>query len=266
LSTSLAFTLELLAILGLLFSALVVVIALPGGPERIQDFATRLQDPTWFQDPENWLPLIRSPFILVPAFLVFAVLVPVIEEAVKTVGVGLMGYRRPTLAQAFLWGLAGGAGFALAEALFNTVAGLDAWASIISLRIGATLLHCFTGAMMGLAWHAILDGRRWGRAFGLYAASVGIHSLWNAAAAAMALSTLGPSEAGSGTADQWGGDAGSVALLLLILILATVAASGLTGLTWYVRERSQASDGLGGEPSALSIEAAPPADTPAETP
>jgi hypothetical protein len=271
LSTALAFTLELLAILGLLVLAIVAVTAQPGGLERIQDLATTLQDPTWLQDPAQLAPLIRSPFVLVPALLVFAVLIPIIEEAVKTVGVGLMGHRRPTLAQAFLWGLAGGAGFALTEALFNSVAGLDSWASIISLRIGATLLHCFTGALMGLAWYAILAQRRWGRALGFYGASVGFHGLWNALAAGMAVATMGLSEVEPGDFAPLGNGSAKATLLLLILILATVAALGLTGLTWHVREQSRAGDDpedQSGTPSteAASAAGAVTADSPGEMP
>jgi hypothetical protein len=271
LSTTLAFTFELLVILGLLVLAIVAVAAQPGGLERIQDLATTLQDPTWLQDPDQWAPLIRSPFILIPALLVFAVLIPIIEEAVKTMGVGLMGYRRPTLAQAFLWGLAGGAGFALAEALFNSVAGLDSWAAIISLRIGATLLHCFTGALMGLAWYAILAQRRWGRALGLYAASVGFHGLWNAIAAGMAVATLGVSGAEPGDLGPLRNGSANAALLLLILILTTVAALGLAGLTWYVREQNRTGDDPEDQAGTPLTEAAPAvgavtADAPVEIP
>ena len=56
---------------------------------------------------------------------------PAAEEAVKTLGVLLMGYRRPDGARAFLWGVSVGAGFALVEGLLNgalALGGQEAWA------------------------------------------------------------------------------------------------------------------------------------------
>ena len=128
-----------LLILAILVVTLVAVALQPGGLEQVHALVDRLQDPTWLEKPAQPADLVRSPLILSVAFLVFAILVPLIEEAVKTIGVPLRAYRRPGLAQAFLWGLAGGAGFALAEGLFNSLGGFDAWAATVTLRVGATL-------------------------------------------------------------------------------------------------------------------------------
>ena len=247
LSTFLAFTLEFAFVLGLLLTILTFVALQSGGLEQIQALAARLQDPTWLENPAELASMAVSPLVLASAFLVFAIVVPLIEEAVKTVGVGLMAYRRPRLSQAFLWGLAGGAGFALAEGLLNSIGGLDAWALTVSARVGATLVHCFTGALMGLAWYAVLTDRRWGRALGLYAVSVGIHGLWNALTAGMAfisLGVLGSQATGTG---QTLAEV-SIAVIVAMLVSLTLAvALGLIGLTRHVRRR------------CLAIEASRPA-------
>lgn len=242
LSTSLALTLEFIVIGGLLTVALLFVVAQPGGLEQIQDLMTHLQDPAWLQDPANLAPLVRSPLILAFALLVFVAVVPAIEEAVKTVGVGLMSYRRPGLGQTFLWGLAGGAGFALAEGLFNSVGGLDAWAPIISLRVGATLVHCLTGALMGLAWYTALAHRRWLQTLGLYVASASVHGLWNAGAAALAFVSLSGMDGETLEANQMASGLVSAAFLALIITLGLVAGLCLAGLTWFVRNRSNAAE------------------------
>jgi RsiW-degrading membrane proteinase PrsW (M82 family) len=164
-------------------------------------------------------------------------IVPVIEEGVKAIGVGLMAYRRPSLAQAYLWGVAGGAGFALAEGLFNSAGGLDVWAVVALLRVGATLLHSVTGGLMGIAWYSVLAGRRWLRGLGLYAASVVVHALWNTLAAGMTLVSLATMSGEMTDANQGLVGMGIFGLLALLLLLALVVTLGLVGLTRYVKSR-----------------------------
>lgn len=239
-STTLAFSLEFVFIVGLLVGVAVLIALVPGGMEQIERLASMLQDPTWLEDPTQLAPIARSPAIVLGTLLVFAGIVPLIEEAVKTVGVGLRSYRHPNMAQAFLWGLAGGAGFALVEGVLNTAGGLDLWAPIVLLRVGATLLHCFTGALMGLAWYFALNGRRWGRALGLYAASVGIHGLWNALSALMAFTSLWSAGAETSGTVVAAGELALVAIPILLIAISIAIGLGLASLTRYVGERNTA--------------------------
>ena len=237
-STFLAFSLELFIIVGLITVTLLWIAMRPDGLEAIQAFAGRLQDETWLQEPANLGSLLMSPGVALLAAVVFVGVIPLVEEAIKTVGVPLLAYRRPSMAQAFLWGLAGGAGFALAEGLFNTLGGLDAWALVISMRVGATLLHCLTGGLMGLAWYYLLREDRWLRALGLYALSVGLHSLWNGLAglaSAVSLAGLG-FEGGSGSLGL--AALGLLAVAGLLLVLALAVGAGLAVATRFVRRRS----------------------------
>jgi hypothetical protein len=264
LSTSLASSLEFVCVMGLLITLLAIVALQPGGMEQIQDLVSQMQDPSWLQDPAELVSLTRSPVVLASAFLLFAVAVPLIEEAVKTVGVGLMAYRRPTMSQAFLWGLAGGAGFALAEGLFNTIAGMDAWAPIAVARIGATLLHCFTGALMGLAWYAVLARRQWRRAMGLYAVSVGVHGLWNALSGGMVLISLGMLDGNAAEPDKALAGLATAMILTLLIALALAVGLGLVGLTWVVRKRSSATETPEEHLSLTPAEIVPNPETPGE--
>jgi RsiW-degrading membrane proteinase PrsW (M82 family) len=240
LSTFLAFTLEGILVLGVLLMILVVAAMQPGGLYLIQELAGRLQTPTWLEDAGNLESLIRSPIVLAGAFLVAAVLIPLVEESVKTVGVGLFAYRRPNASQAFLWGVAGGAGFALTEGLLNSVGALDLWAPVVLARGGATLVHCFTGGLMGLAWYSVLAQRRWGRAAGLYASSVAIHGLWNGLAIAMTVLFLGSSESTVPTIGQMLTNLGVLAVLTMLAGLVLATGLGLAGLVYYVRNREPA--------------------------
>ncbi len=236
-SSIVAFVLEGLLLLGILAITLLGVAVRPEGRELLQALASSLEDPSRLQDPALLAPAVASPAILVLAIALFAGLVPLIEEAVKTVGVGLRAYARPTLAQCFLWGLGGGAGFALVEGLLNTVGGLETWAPVIVLRAGATVLHCTTGALMGLAWYNALL-RRWKVVLGLYAASAAIHGLWNAVSGGMTYFSLRTISAESTNTDSLLAGLGVFGLLPVLVLLAVAMAALLTGLTSYVRRVS----------------------------
>jgi hypothetical protein len=224
----------------------------------------QLQDPAGQQSSVELGDLIKSPIVVALIFLTFAGIVPLIEEAVKTIGLGLMAYRRPGLAEALLWGVAGGAGFGLAEGLFNSAGGLDAWAPIVLLRVGASLLHCFTGALMGLAWYAALARRRWIWALGLYAASVGVHGLWNGLTATMALLSLGAPGSQATAPEPMLTNVGAVTAGGLLVLLALLVGLSLVGIVRYVRQRDATLDGSSPGRGTPASSTALAADTPEE--
>ncbi len=238
LSTLIAFALEAIAGLSALAAAFLGVMIQPDGPALFEELAKYLEDPNWLQDPLALAPSLMSPHILVTALAFVAGVVPLIEEGVKTIGVGFMAYRRPTLPQAFFWGLAGGAGFAFVEGLINTSGNLQTWTSVAVLRVGATLLHCFTGALMGIAWYNILAKRRWGYGVGLYSASVAVHGLWNALSAGIVFVSLEALGGDSANDTLMLASFGVLAILAFLLVLALAIALALIGLTRHVRKRS----------------------------
>ena len=238
LSIPLALTLEIIVVLGLIVAAFIGVAIQPGGQELLQKLTTYLRDPVWLQDPSGLAPPAMPPAIVAAALFVLAGLIPLIEESIKTVGVGLLAYRKPDLSQAWLWGLACGAGFALAEASFNTTSGLQAWALVLLLRIGATLMHCFTGALMGLGWYNVLAQDQWKRGLGLYAGSVAIHSLWNSLTAWIAFASLAGSGQDAASTAQALAGLGTVAGLALLALLTLGVGLGLLTLTLGVRRRA----------------------------
>jgi len=172
------------AVLGLLSMVIVFTLAAltQGSAAWFQELSAHLQNPRWFQNPENTYSLLLSPPVLIALGLTVLVIAPMAEEMFKSLGVVIMSYRRPSKARAFLWGLAGGAGFALAEGLFSGAISLESWGQVALLRVGAAAMHCLGGGMMGLGWHYLFVTRRPWRLLGAYAASVGLHSLWNLAA------------------------------------------------------------------------------------
>jgi len=181
--------------------AIIVALMIPGGMEQIAALSRDLQSPVWLADSTNPLRLLLSPAVAISVLGVLSVPVPLIEEAFKTLAAGLVfHWLHPCPARAFLWGVAGGAGFALAENLFNgAMGGTEGWMLGAVARFGATVMHCLTGGLVGWGWGQFWVARRPLRLLGAYAAAVTIHGVWNAAAmGAVLLSASALTHAGDG--------------------------------------------------------------------
>jgi hypothetical protein len=181
---------ELMALLGILVVFSLIAALTPGGLDRLVELSTNLQDPAWLENPENLTRLVLSPAALLAIVLVFVVLAPMIEEFLKGLGVLALGYRLRAPAEAWLWGVACGAGFAIGESLFNGSIALEGWGAVMLMRCAASLMHCMASGVMGLGWHQALVSRRPWRLLAAYGASTGLHALWNAAAVAVAVPSL----------------------------------------------------------------------------
>lgn len=234
LSTLIGFIAEI--VLGiLLFLAVALGAALtPTGLTGLKRLAETVQDPFFIQNPDNMLSLISSPPVLVTGALIVVVLAPLIEELIKPLGVYLMSYRRPSRAQVFLWGLASGAGFALAENLFNTIAGLDVWAVVMVFRLGGTAMHCLGSGLVALGWRDSLVERRPWPLVRAYAISAATHGLWNLSAiglAGLSMVTLGQSS------ETIAAFIGGIAVLLVVFlfVLSGVIIIALVVLTYRLR-------------------------------
>jgi len=215
LSISLALILEIIT--GLIILALVVVVMalLPGGLDSLEAMVVNLQNPVWLENPENITQLLGFPPVWVTLAVVFIILAPLIEELGKIIGVVAMSYRRPTLPQAFLWGIAAGAGLGLMENLFNTITNLEIWALVILMRLGATLMHCLATGLLAMSWQRYLTERRIFRLLGAYGRSVAIHAVWNGIVVAMAGSAVFAAGSVTELTQMLGGGA---AVLLLSLL------------------------------------------------
>jgi RsiW-degrading membrane proteinase PrsW (M82 family) len=189
-----------------------------------------------------------SPLVIAGTFVLVAVVVPVVEESAKTLVVGVAGrWFRPAPAQALLWGVASGAGFAAAENLFNgAVGGAEAWVFGALARVGATIMHCFTAALVAWGWSQLWTARRPGRLLACYLTAIALHGVWNAAAAGSVfagISVVG--QEGSTTVSGLAGAAILVLLSLLVLLAVTLLVGLLLAAGFLARrlgaEQGQAS-------------------------
>jgi RsiW-degrading membrane proteinase PrsW (M82 family) len=178
------------------------------------------------------LGLLLNPWVLASLFAFVAGIVPVIEEAVKSLSV-LPIARRLSSSEAFVGGALGGAGYALFEALFLTQPD-PSWLTTMIGRGGATLMHAFTAAVTCWGISQGVHHRRWGRFALAYLSSITMHATWNGAVLAMGIAQVNH-EAG---AFQVSPVLESLALNAAPVLLSALSVMALVGLALGARRLS----------------------------
>jgi hypothetical protein len=239
-ATVVAITLESIAALAAMGLALGTVSALPGGQETLQQLSRVLQSPAMLTDPERLLDVLVSPALVLGVGLLVAVVTPLIEETVKSLGSWTEGNTlgRLSRSQAFGFGVIAGIGFSFAEALFYGSAGLPhVWTSSVLLRSGTTVIHATATGLVALGWYEVWHRRP--KRFVLFAgAGIGLHAVWNGLAGLSAVAGLQLfGESAGARALDTGLAALSVGLLAMTLL---VAIAGLTTLTLQLRKEGSA--------------------------
>lgn len=125
---------------------------------------------------------LRSPWAVV-SFVGFALVVPMVAEAAKPLGSVL---RRPdSRSEAYLFGMAAGAGFAVAESLLFALGGWlshDGWRLLVVLVASGAAVHLLGAGSVSVAMYDV-HTRRAGRltAVKAYTIAVAVHAVRNAA-------------------------------------------------------------------------------------
>lgn len=184
--------LELILLIGMGILALLWVMLDPSLSNQLNGLVFRLQSvaPNTEAILKILLPFLLNPGVLFLVFAFISVLVPMLEEALKPLGVWFLYGQKITPAQGFGYGVLSGAGFGLFENLGNTSSGGEAWALLASTRISTLLLHCFTAGLVGWALASAWSQRRYLRLGITYVIAVLIHGLWNGMAVLSAVSSL----------------------------------------------------------------------------
>ena len=155
--------LELTAIfLALIVFVILVVTVFPDVADQLSQIANTLEAAaTTMEVPEQEVvSLLQSPVVVAGLLLFTSVLVPLIEETIKPLGVWLLAGRDLTLQDGWVLGLLSGAGFALVENLGNLTAG-DGWTFLMLARAGAAGLHMFNSAIIGYTFVLSRRQKRW---------------------------------------------------------------------------------------------------------
>lgn len=135
-----------------------------------------------FKDPQAILsamqPFFSKPLVIFSILSYGALLVPLIEELFKPIGVWFLASESFTPRRGFVAGVLCGAGYALFESLAITSNGED-WAMIILARLGTAIIHITTTALSGWALASAWQKNQYYRLGLIYLCTVAIHGLWN---------------------------------------------------------------------------------------
>jgi hypothetical protein len=124
-------------------------------------------------------PILTQPITMYAGLIMGAVLVPLIEELFKPIGVWLLVGRKPTPAQGFSAGVLSGAGFALFENFTLAASSGEEWSFVILARLGTTMIHLLTTGLTGWALALAWQENRYIRLAVTFLVAVVIHGLWN---------------------------------------------------------------------------------------
>lgn len=176
------FLIMLLEVLAALFFLVLIIIYLAFRPEladRLMEITSQLQE---VQTPEVAIeilsPVISHPLTITLVILFGALVVPLLEELVKPIGVLLLAGRRLTPQAGFTAGAFSGAGYAFIESLLLS-SNAQQWAALVIARIGTSAVHILTTALVGWALVQTWQRRQFLKLILAYCCAVTIHGLWN---------------------------------------------------------------------------------------
>jgi RsiW-degrading membrane proteinase PrsW (M82 family) len=128
---------------------------------------------------ESLMRVLNNPVLLLLTFLGAVVAAPIIEEAVKALG---LRWLRPWInhpTSGWLLGVAAGLGFGMLEGAFN-LDSTNNWLAGGWLRLAALLLHGLTTSLTGLGYARYLQSNQRRELWRGYTRAVIMHGSWNA--------------------------------------------------------------------------------------
>lgn len=180
LSPMLIMLLEIFTLIVVLVSAMVYIATQPDLLNQIDILIQRLSyapsDPQVIQ--RILSPYLFQPGVIYTIFAFVVVIVPLIEEALKPIGVWLLFRTGLNPTAGFTAGVLGGAGYAIFENIMFSIT-MENWMFVVSARSGTAVMHIFTGGITGWALAAAWRYRKYLQLGLTYLAAVAIHALWN---------------------------------------------------------------------------------------
>lgn len=122
---------------------------------------------------------LNQPRVLLGVFALLSVIAPLLEEALKPLGLWLLAGEIEHPAHGFALGILSGAAFTLLEGLGNIPAAGADWALTAMGRLGTSLMHMLTSGLLGWALVSAWQKRRFGQLALAYALVVLMHGFWN---------------------------------------------------------------------------------------
>lgn len=217
--------LEIVAMIGV---SLLAAIYIALQPDLINDLLGLAQQMETAQaDPEELLrilqPFVNNPLVVFSVGVFGAVIVPLIEEMVKPIGVWLLLGRRFTAQAGFAAGAISGAGYAFMESLALAANGQE-WTAVMIARIGTSAVHILNTALMGWALANAWNRKEYLKLGIVYLVTVAIHGLWNGLTLYTVWNTL---QQGAETVETMAAAPGTIAASLGLGMLGFLCFAGL---------------------------------------
>jgi len=184
--------LEILAMVAFIVIGVLTIINQPQLMNQIRELIPSIQQGRLSQEQfiQVLLPWLAKPGVILAALIFVGVVVPLIEEAVKPIGVWLLVAFDLSPAAGFTAGALSGAGYAFFESLALGGSGGGDWTAAVSARIATGVIHIFNTALMGWALTRAWQEKRYLNLGLTYLAVVLVHGAWNSLAVISAINDL----------------------------------------------------------------------------
>jgi hypothetical protein len=211
---------EIAAFVGFAAVGMLLIVTQPYLLARLRELASQVTTPgiTPEKISELFGPLFLRPGFILAAFLFVSLVVPMIEEALKPVGMWFLHGRLRRPAAGFVAGLLCGGGYAMFESLvaFN---GTEGWTSITIARMGTAAVHVVLSGLVGWALVGAWREKRYLALGGTYLAAVAIHGSWNAMTVILLVNGIATSQPGPVDMPVIAGLASAAPYILVLLTL-----------------------------------------------
>ena len=195
LAPSLILLIETLALVGGIIAFSFWISTAPGLPGELSALADRLEQSRLSgSSPEIIVhilaPYLNNPLLIFSVFAFGALIVPLIEEALKPLGVWILAGSGIRPVEGFTAGILCGAGYALAESLMLGSSGGEDWAAVAFARLGTGIVHSLSAGLTGWALARAWSQRSYMGLVIAYLGAVLIHGLWNGLTILLAFTLL----------------------------------------------------------------------------
>lgn len=178
----------------MVFFILIAAIWLSNTPELFEEMSQLSQNFDYEDiNPEKLyrdiLPFISHPGVFIFTIAFTSILVPLIEETLKPLGVWFLIKRKLTPSEGFIAGLLCGAGYGWLENIALTYSTPD-WITTVTGRMGTSLIHMATTSLTGWGLVYAWNHKKYLHLAGAFLLAVLLHGMWNGLAVSYAFASL----------------------------------------------------------------------------
>lgn len=176
-----AMIIEIILIIALVILGLILLGNQPGLLNEISQFAQQLQANPNLQQAQSLAEnVLKNPVVVTLVLVFMSLLVPLVEELAKPLGLYIFRGKRITPGQGFVTGMIGGACFGFMESMLLLTSSVQAGVyEILLVRVATGLLHTTTAGLTGWGFISARYDKKPGRWLLTLLAGIGLHGLWN---------------------------------------------------------------------------------------